>query len=155
MIELFGLTIAWETIAFTVAFVASEVIGISPMKENSVASMLKSLIDRMKPAREEDEKVAEVRKATDDLLAALKRLGDWLIMAKRASESSFDELHQLLTQEFLQRIKEEKATTADLRAAIDWLKANNITGVAAEGSPLASLAGVLPELTFEDVQGAL
>ena len=45
-----------------------------------------------------------------------------------------------------------EATTADLRAAIDWLKANDITGVAVEGSPLAGLAGLIPELTFDDVQ---
>jgi hypothetical protein len=75
--------------------------------------------------------------------------------AKRASETSFDELHGLLTKEFLQRIKTGTASTADLRAAIDWLKANNITGVALEGSPLASLVGVLPELTFDEVQEVL
>ena len=73
----------------------------------------------------------------------------------RASESSFNELHGLLTSEFLNKIKSGTATTADLRAAIDWLKANNITGVVAEGSPLAGLVGVLPELTFDDVQEAL
>ena len=76
-------------------------------------------------------------------------------MTNRASESSFDELHQLITIEFLQRIKSGEATTADLRACIDWLKANNITGVAAQGSPLASLIGVIPELSFDDVQEVL
>jgi len=73
-------------------------------------------------------------------------------MTKRAGEDAFDELHSLLTKELISRIKTGEASTADLRAACDWLKANDITGVAVEGSPLASLAGLIPELTFEDVQ---
>lgn len=74
-------------------------------------------------------------------------------MATRASEDSFDELHALVTNEIISRIKTGEATTADLRAAIDWLHKNDITGVAVSGSPLASLAGLIPELTFEDVNG--
>ena len=74
-------------------------------------------------------------------------------MAKRASEEAFDELHSLLTNEIIARIKSGEATTADLRAAIDWLAKNDVTGVAVEGSPLAGLAGLIPELTFEDVNG--
>jgi dienelactone hydrolase len=73
-------------------------------------------------------------------------------MSKRASEDAFEELHAILTNEIIGRIKSGEATTADLRAAIDWLKANDITGVAVGGSPLASLAGLIPELTFEDVE---
>ena len=74
---------------------------------------------------------------------------------KRATEDSFNELHLLLTNELVQRIKTGEATTADLRAAIDWLSKNDITGVPVAGSPLASLAGLIPELTFDDVQEAL
>ena len=76
-------------------------------------------------------------------------------MAKRAGEELFDELHALLTNERVARIKSGEASTADLRAAIDWLSKNDITGVPISGSPLASLAGLIPELTFEDVQGGL
>ena len=74
-------------------------------------------------------------------------------MAKPASEDLFDELHALLTTEIIGRIRSGEATTADLRAAIDWLKANDITGVAVEGSPLASLMGMIPDLTFDEVNG--
>jgi dienelactone hydrolase len=74
---------------------------------------------------------------------------------KRASEESFNELHLLLTNELVARIKTGEATTADLRAAIDWLHKNDITGVPVAGSPLASLAGLIPELTFDDVQEVL
>ena len=70
----------------------------------------------------------------------------------RTSEQAFEELHLLVTQEITARIKSGEATTADLRAAIDWLKTNDITGVALEGSPLAGLAGLIPELTFDDVK---
>jgi hypothetical protein len=70
---------------------------------------------------------------------------------QRASEEQFNELHTLVTQEFLSRIKSGEATTADLRAAVDWLKANDITGVAIEGSPLAGLVGLIPELNLEDM----
>lgn len=73
-------------------------------------------------------------------------------MAKRASEDLFDELHSILTFEIINRIKSGEATTADLRAAIDWLKVNNITGVAIKGSPLADLLGNMEDLTFDEVQ---
>ena len=73
----------------------------------------------------------------------------------RATEDQFNELHSLVTTEFLNRIKSGEASTADLRAAVDWLAKNDITGVAVEGSPLAGLAGLIPELTFEDVQSHL
>ena len=69
-------------------------------------------------------------------------------MSKRASEEAFDKLHALLTMEIIARIESGEATTADLRAAADWLKANDVTGVAVEGSPsLASLA-LSPSWTF-------
>ena len=47
---------------------------------------------------------------------------------KRASEDSFNELHNLITEEFLARIKSGEATTQDLKAACDWLSKNDITG---------------------------
>ncbi len=71
---------------------------------------------------------------------------------QRATEGSFNELHALLTLEITERIRSGDASTADLRAAIEWLKANDITGVPIEGSPLAGLAGVIPELSFDEVQ---
>ena len=55
----------------------------------------------------------------------------------RTSESAFNELHVMITMELMDKIKMGEATTADLRAAIEWLKANNITGVAVADSPLA------------------
>ena len=43
-------------------------------------------------------------------------------MKKKATEDQFNELHNLVTKEFLGRIKGGEATTQDLKAACDWLK---------------------------------
>ena len=66
-------------------------------------------------------------------------------MAK-ATETQFNELHNLVTKDFLKRVKSGEATTQDLKAACDWLKANDITGVAYDGSPLDKLARVIPKV---------
>lgn len=69
-----------------------------------------------------------------------------------ATAEMFELLHGILTKELIARIQSGEATTADLRAAIDWLAKNDITGVPVEDSPLASLAGLIPELSFEEIQ---
>ena len=76
-------------------------------------------------------------------------------MKTRATEDSFNELHQLVTKEFLSRVKSGEATTADLKAACDWLKTNDISGVAVEGSPLEKLANIMPTVDPELVQTRL
>lgn len=65
---------------------------------------------------------------------------------KKASEDMFNELHNLVTTEFLQRIKSGEASTQDLKAACDWLAKNNINGIAVEGSPLDHLSAILPKV---------
>ena len=62
----------------------------------------------------------------------------------KAAETQFNELHSLVTTEFLNRVKSGEAATQDLKAACDWLKTNDITGVAYEGSPLDKLAKSIP-----------
>ena len=74
---------------------------------------------------------------------------------KKATEAQFNELHNLVTKEFLKRVKSGEATTQDLKAACDWLKTNDISGVAMEGSPLAKLAAVMPKVDPELVQSRL
>ena len=75
-------------------------------------------------------------------------------MTKRATEEAFNELHGLVTDELIGRIKSGTATTQDLNAATDWLAKNNITGVPVLGSPLANLFSSL-ELELEDVERAI
>ena len=76
-------------------------------------------------------------------------------MKKRATEDQFNELHNLVTTEFLKRVKSGEASTQDLKAACEWLKTNDISGVAIEGSPLAKLAAVMPQVDPELVQSRL
>tara|TARA_R100001224_G_C3945263_1_gene123777 strand:+ start:376 stop:633 length:258 start_codon:yes stop_codon:yes gene_type:complete len=77
------------------------------------------------------------------------------MVKKKATEDQFNELHNLVTKEFLARIKTGEATTADLKAACDWLKTNDISGVAFEGSALDKLAKVIPEVDPDLVQRRL
>jgi hypothetical protein len=65
---------------------------------------------------------------------------------KKAAEEKFNELHNLITEDFLKRVKSGTATTQDLKAACDWLKTNDITGVAYEGSPLDKLIKTMPKI---------
>ena len=76
-------------------------------------------------------------------------------MKKKATEDQFNELHNLVTREFLQRIKSGEATTQDLKAACDWLAKNDISGVALKGNHLDKLANVLPTIDPELVQRRL
>ena len=78
-----------------------------------------------------------------------------LLMKKKATEQQFNELHNLVTKEFLARIKSGEASTADLKAACDWLKTNDISGVAYEGNPLDKLATLMPKVDPELVQQRL
>jgi hypothetical protein len=73
----------------------------------------------------------------------------------RANENQFNELHRLVTEELASRIKMGgDCSTADIKAAIDWLSKNNITGVPASGSPLAALLESI-EVDLEDVERAI
>ena len=74
---------------------------------------------------------------------------------KKATEQQFNELHNLVTDEFLKRVKSGTATTQDLKAACDWLKTNDVSGVAYNGSPLEKLAQVMPKVNPELVQRRL
>ena len=76
-------------------------------------------------------------------------------MKKRATEDQFNELHNLVTTEFLKRVKSGEASTQDLKAACEWLKTNDINGIAIEGNPLSKLAAVMPKVDPELVQRRL
>ena len=76
-------------------------------------------------------------------------------MTKKATEEQFNELHNLVTEEFLKRVKGGEATAHELKAACDWLVKNVISGVAYEGNPLHKLASVMPRVDPELVQKRL
>ena len=74
---------------------------------------------------------------------------------KKADENKFNELHTIVTEDFLKRVRSGEATTQDLKAACDWLKTNDITGVAYEGSPMDKLTKLMPTIDPELVQHRL
>tara|TARA_R100000458_G_scaffold34328_1_gene31638 strand:+ start:94 stop:342 length:249 start_codon:yes stop_codon:yes gene_type:complete len=74
---------------------------------------------------------------------------------KRASEETFNKLHNLVTDEFVARIESGEATTADLKAASDWLSRNDITGIALENTALGKLSKIMPTVDFDAVQKAV
>ena len=76
-------------------------------------------------------------------------------MAKRATEEQFNELHRLVTTEFLKRIKSGEASAHELKAACDWLVKNDISGIAYGGNPLDKLAAVMPKIDPDLVQRRL
>ena len=71
---------------------------------------------------------------------------------KKATETQFNELHNLVTTEFLKRVKSGEATTQDLKAACDWLKTNDVSGVAYEGNPLDELNRIMPKVDPDLIQ---
>ena len=73
----------------------------------------------------------------------------------KASEEKFNELHNLVTLEFLKRVKSGEASAHELKAACDWLKTNDVTGVATDGNALDKLNKLMPQVNPELVQTRL
>ena len=76
-------------------------------------------------------------------------------MSNKATEENLNELHNLVTKEFLKRIKSGEASAHELKAACDWLKTNDVTGVATDGSALDKLQKIMPKVDPELIQTRL
>ena len=74
---------------------------------------------------------------------------------KKASEDRFNHLHNILTEELISRIESGEASAQEMKAAIEWLSKNDISGVAMEGSSLDKLAKLMPKVDPELVQSRL
>jgi len=61
MIEILGIKLSYEALAFFAAFLASEVIGASKLKSNSIVQLLLGIVETIKPVRKEDDKIAAIR----------------------------------------------------------------------------------------------
>jgi hypothetical protein len=72
--------------------------------------------------------------------------------SKKAAEERFNLLHNLLTEAHIRALESGEYSSADLKAAADWLHKNDISGVAMEGSPLDNLRHLVPVISPEDVQ---
>lgn len=71
-------------------------------------------------------------------------------MAQRASEDLLASLHDKVAKELLERINAGEASTADLNAAIKFLKDNGIEATKEQSDALMNLAGKLPSFESED-----
>ena len=76
-------------------------------------------------------------------------------MTKKATEDRFNYLHNLLTEELISRLESGEANPQELKAAIEWLSKNDISGVAMEGNPLEKLTALMPSIDPDLVQQRL
>ena len=76
-------------------------------------------------------------------------------MNKKATEDRFNHLHNLLTEELITRMESGEASAQEMKAAIEWLSKNDISGVAYEGNPLDKLTKLMPTIDPELVQTRL
>ena len=61
MIELLGIKVTYEALAFLALFLGSEVIGASKLKDNSVVQLILSGINALKPLRKEDDQIQKIK----------------------------------------------------------------------------------------------
>ncbi len=61
MITLFGLKLSYEAAVFFGLFVASELIGVSKYRSNSVVQLLLKVVEAVKPHRTEDDQINRVK----------------------------------------------------------------------------------------------
>lgn len=59
-------------------------------------------------------------------------------------------LHKVLAEQLLARVSDPEAKASDLNVARQFLKDNNIDGLATEGSPLGNLVASLPNFNDDD-----
>ena len=60
------------------------------------------------------------------------------------SDSKLRELHGILAEKLLEKVKDPDAKSSDLNVARQFLRDNGIDAVPTEGSPLQKLADELP-----------
>jgi len=61
MITFFGLKLSYEAAIFFALFLASEVIGLSKYRSNTVAQVFLKVVDLLRPLRKEDDKIKRIK----------------------------------------------------------------------------------------------
>jgi len=61
MLTIFGLKVSYEALVFFALFLGSEVIGASKLKDNSIAQLILSGINALKPLRKEDDQIQRIK----------------------------------------------------------------------------------------------
>lgn len=76
MIEILGIKLSYEALGFFVAFIASEVIGANKkLKNNSVAGLVKTIVDGQRPFRKEDDKINAIKAKVAAIYEEIESLG--------------------------------------------------------------------------------
>jgi len=61
MLTFLGIKVTYESLVFLALFLGSEAIGASRLKDNSVAQLILSGINALKPLRREDDQINRVK----------------------------------------------------------------------------------------------
>ena len=61
MITLFGLKLSYEAALFFGLFIASELVGVSKYRSNSLVQVFLKVVDLLKPLRGEDDKLRRIK----------------------------------------------------------------------------------------------
>ena len=61
MITLFGLKLSYEAAIFFGLFIASELVGLSKYRSNSIVQVFIKVVDMLKPLRTEDDKLRRIK----------------------------------------------------------------------------------------------
>jgi len=61
MITIFGLKLSYEAAIFFGLFIASEVIGVSKYRSNSLVQIFLKVVQLLKPLRSEDDKLRRIK----------------------------------------------------------------------------------------------
>ena len=61
MLTFLGLKVSYETLAFLALFLASEVVGNSKLKENSIVQVVLNAVNSLKAFRTEDDKIVKIK----------------------------------------------------------------------------------------------
>lgn len=61
MLTILGLKVSYETLAFFVLFIGSEVLASSKLKSNSFVQLLLNAVDSLKQFRSEDDKIKNIK----------------------------------------------------------------------------------------------
>ena len=61
MITIFGLKLSYDAAVFFALFLASEYLGVSKFKSNSVVQVFLKVVDLLRPLRTEDDKIKKLK----------------------------------------------------------------------------------------------
>lgn len=71
---------------------------------------------------------------------------------QKGSSETLNKIHRLISEKLADRLESDDLSTADIRAAIEWMAKNNWTGVASSNTGLNKLNGALAAIDPEKIR---